>query len=396
MPQSETSLMTNRRSAFLFRDGYDWPEYAEIPRNKKKEFCCWWPECNKTFTRKYHLQRHITHLHLKEGISCPLCSKIFRDRPALEMHVEAIHPNADAREVREQGTLQRLGEGERLRIPRPGEKNFPTKVSNKISRQKKSSSPCVAASRRRYNKPSPSPYDHQTLSRDNSSSSPLASDDSEREDSDDPPPPPRRQPRRTCRKSPDRSCKQTTIVAVQKGEGESARANLKAAATAAAKPPLASDDSERGDSDDTPPPPPPPPRQSRRTRRKTPGRSCKKQTTIVPVQKGGNKSARANLKAAAAAKPSVITMSSDEDIAIRCQRRPRPLWQKPNIATSATTALQLHHDDGDDSDDDNDDSDDDNDDSDDDNDDDSDGDDGNNEMRTSPPPSLTSPQTSLQ
>lgn len=66
---------------------------AGAPKESKDPVQC--PTCNKTFTRKYHLERHLVHTSCNPGtferheFSCEVCSKKFSRIDNLRMHLRA-------------------------------------------------------------------------------------------------------------------------------------------------------------------------------------------------------------------------------------------------------------------------------------------------------------------
>ena len=59
-----------------------------------RRFSC--PVCDKTFTRKYHLERHKTNDHgaASHPQKCPLCGRMLKNVHSLTCHMHAYHnPN---------------------------------------------------------------------------------------------------------------------------------------------------------------------------------------------------------------------------------------------------------------------------------------------------------------
>lgn len=65
----------------------------EADKGSKEPVQC--PTCNKTFTRKYHLERHLIHTSCNPGtfekheFSCEVCTKKFSRIDNLRMHLRA-------------------------------------------------------------------------------------------------------------------------------------------------------------------------------------------------------------------------------------------------------------------------------------------------------------------
>ncbi len=58
----------------------------------EKPFVCYL--CQKAFSLKDQLERHISRVHLKlKPFSCDICLKHFASKHSLESHVDAIHKN---------------------------------------------------------------------------------------------------------------------------------------------------------------------------------------------------------------------------------------------------------------------------------------------------------------
>ena len=66
-----------------------------VAETEEKRFKCSYPECNKSYKRKYHLEAHfIEHTGVsKFGCTYPECigKEYFRDRPMLTRHIQANH-----------------------------------------------------------------------------------------------------------------------------------------------------------------------------------------------------------------------------------------------------------------------------------------------------------------
>jgi hypothetical protein len=68
---------------------------TKSPKEKTSQDRVECPKCHKTFTRKYHLERHLTHTSCNEGnfnreeFSCEVCNKVFTRVDNLRMHLRA-------------------------------------------------------------------------------------------------------------------------------------------------------------------------------------------------------------------------------------------------------------------------------------------------------------------
>ena len=61
----------------------------------KPDFQCEYPNCQKSYTRKYHLDEHVLSYHEKRRFQCdyPDCLKSYTDKRTLEDHVASYHEN---------------------------------------------------------------------------------------------------------------------------------------------------------------------------------------------------------------------------------------------------------------------------------------------------------------
>jgi hypothetical protein len=64
-----------------------------LEKHKEKEdakmFKCL--KCNYTTMSKWHLRGHISRIHGKDKVSCPLCSKVFKSNFSLGIHLKKVH-----------------------------------------------------------------------------------------------------------------------------------------------------------------------------------------------------------------------------------------------------------------------------------------------------------------
>ncbi len=70
------------------RHQIEMPNCDELKRNPPNQVKCEF--CNQTYSDKYILKRHVLNLHLKDrNFKCPQCSRVFRSKSGLTMHVRA-------------------------------------------------------------------------------------------------------------------------------------------------------------------------------------------------------------------------------------------------------------------------------------------------------------------
>ena len=55
----------------------------------RKRFSCSY--CEKQFTKKYHLERHVTSVHLHIRYHCKICPKSFASKEKLKHHIQVKH-----------------------------------------------------------------------------------------------------------------------------------------------------------------------------------------------------------------------------------------------------------------------------------------------------------------
>ena len=57
---------------------------SEIQKSSSRKFTC--VKCNKNFTKKYHLQTHITSVHLAVKFNCEFCDYQSAQKGNLQTH----------------------------------------------------------------------------------------------------------------------------------------------------------------------------------------------------------------------------------------------------------------------------------------------------------------------
>ena len=56
--------------------------------NKKTYQCKY---CDKQYTRKSSINRHVTSTHERVKFKCDICQKLFTDKHKLKQHIKSVH-----------------------------------------------------------------------------------------------------------------------------------------------------------------------------------------------------------------------------------------------------------------------------------------------------------------
>eukprot|EP00794_Sanderia_malayensis_P009174 gene9174-10147_t len=81
-------------STFTSHSQEDNTHYSE---EKETRLCCSHHACNKSFTRKDHLKRHVDTVHGTLKICCSFCQLHFRDKSDLKRHCQNAHGKKEFR-----------------------------------------------------------------------------------------------------------------------------------------------------------------------------------------------------------------------------------------------------------------------------------------------------------